>query len=105
MYWTVLSSDHNCDKTREFARLTNKSTYIRQCTEPDDNSLFLPFRSYNEELFDILTLEKVHNLILNYRLAEAASSIITYHNLFKPVLRVSQSQNLYHTNDETQIPN
>ena len=51
MNWTVLVTDHNCEKTKEFAKLTNKSIYHRQGSEPEDGSFFLPIRSYNDEFF------------------------------------------------------
>ena len=98
MNWTVLATDHSCQKTKEFAKLTNKSIYHRQGSEPEDGSLYLPIRSYNDESFDIFALKKVHDLILNYRLAEAVSSIVTYPNSSKLPLRVSSSQNSYHIN-------
>ena len=105
MNWTVLATDHNCNKTKEFARLTNKTIYHRQCSEPADGSLYIPFGSYNKVSFDIFTLKKVHDLILNYRSAEAVSCMVAYPNSSTLPFRVTRSQNLIHINEDTQFPN
>ena len=85
----MLATDHNCEKTREFAKLTNNLIYHRQGSKPEDGLLFLPIRSYNDASFAIFAPKKVHDLILNYRSVEAVSSIVTYSNSSTLPLRVS----------------
>ena len=104
MNWTVLATNHNCEKTNEYAKLTNTPIY-RQLPEPEDGSLFLPYHAYNEEPFDIIALKKINELILKYRSEDVVSSILTHPNSVTLPRRVTRSQTFNHINEETQFPN